>query len=59
MGIVVAIILVALLGLYVIGIFAYDYRRRKKGAPSIFLDVCESEHKGKRLIKAYHKKYRQ
>ena len=58
MGSVVAIILVSLLVLYIIGIFVYDYRRRKKGAPSIFLDVCESEGKGKRLLKAYHKKYR-
>ena len=52
---VVAIIICTLLGLYVIGIFVYDAIKRKKGAPSIFVDVCESEGKGKRLLRQYRK----
>ena len=56
-GTIVAIILVALLGAYVIGIFVWDGLRKKKGIPSIFLDACESEGHGKRLIKSYHKAY--
>ena len=52
---VAAIIICTLLGLYVIGIFVYDAIKRKKGAPSIFVDVCESEGKGKRLLRQYRK----
>ncbi len=54
----VSILVVAGLSLYVIGIFVYDYRRRKSGKPSIFLDQCESEGKGKRLIREFHKAYK-
>ena len=53
----IASIIVALLVLYVVGIFVYDYRRRKKGKPSLFVDVCESEDRGSRLVKAYRKRY--
>ena len=56
-GAVVASIVVTGLAAYVIGVFVYDRRRRKKGAPSIFLDVCEEEGHGKRLIRDYRKKY--
>ena len=52
-----SILVVGLIALYVIGIFVYDYRQRKKGKPSIFLDVCESEGHGKRLVRAFHKAY--
>ena len=54
----VSILVVAGLSLYVIGIFVYDYRRRKNGKPSIFLDQCESEGKGKRLVREFHKAYK-
>ena len=57
MGNVVAIILVSLLAAYIVGIFVWDARRRKKGTPSIFLDVCESEGHGRRLVKDYRKRY--
>lgn len=56
-GTIVSILVVVLLALYVIGIFVYDYKRRKKGAPSIFVDACESEGHGKRLVKAFRKAY--
>ena len=56
-GAVVASIVVTGLAAYVIGIFVYDHRRRKKGAPSIFLDVCEGEGHGKRLVRDFRKKY--
>ena len=54
----VSILVVVGLSLYVIGIFVYDYRRRKNGKPSIFLDQCESEGKGKRLVREFHKAYK-
>lgn len=59
LGIVVTIILLSLLIAYVIGIFVYDYKRRKKGKVSIFLDTCSCHHEGsaKRLLKAYRKQY--
>ena len=56
-GQAIGILLAALLACYVIGIFVYDHFRRKKGAPSIFLDQCEEEGHGKRLVRAYRKKY--
>ncbi|MCR5348135.1 MAG: hypothetical protein K6E59_00790 [Bacilli bacterium] len=56
-GIIAAIAIVTLLVAYVIGIFFYDYRRRKKGMPSIICDVCESEGHGRRLVRDYHRKY--
>lgn len=56
-GTIVAILVVIVLAAYLIGIFVYDYARRKKGAPSIFLDQCESEGKGKRLVREFRKKY--
>ena len=57
MGNVLAWIIISLIALWVVGIFVYDGIRRKKGAPSIFVDVCESEGKGKRLLKDYRKAY--
>ena len=59
LGIVVTIILLSLLIAYVIGIFVYDYKRRKKGKVSIFLVTCSCHHEGsaKRLLKAYRKQY--
>ena len=59
LGIVVTIVLLSLLITYVIGIFVYDYKRRKKGKVSIFLDTCSCHHEGsaKRLLKAYRKQY--
>ena len=57
MGNVLAWIIVSLIALWVVGIFVYDGIRRKKGTPSIFVDVCESEGKGKRLLKDYRKAY--
>ena len=59
LGIVVTIVLLSLLIAYVIGIFVYDYKRRKKGKVSIFLDTCSCHHEGsaKRLLKAYRKQY--
>lgn len=50
-----AIIIVSVLVLYVIGIFVYDGRRKKKGMPSLFLDECDSEGRGKRLVREFHK----
>ena len=59
LGIIVTIILLTILVSYVIGIFIYDYKRRKKGKVSIFVDSCSCHHEGngKRLLKAYRKKY--
>ena len=57
-GTIVSIIIVAALVAYVIGIFVYDARRRSKGKPSVFVDVCESEGHGKRLVKEFRKTYR-
>ena len=57
MGTLVAILSVILLSAYVIGIFVYDWRRRKKGVPSIFLDSCQAEGRGKRLVRQFQKKY--
>lgn len=59
LGIVVTIVLLSLLIAYVVGIFVYDYKRRKKGKVSIFLDTCSCHHEGsaKRLLKAYRKQY--
>lgn len=54
---VISVLVVALIAAYVIGIFVYDYRRRKKGAPSVFLDTCESEGHGKRLVREFRKTY--
>ena len=56
-GVIAAIIIVSFLTIYVLGIFVYDYRRRKKGKPSVFVDTCESEGHGKRLVRLYQKKY--
>ena len=56
-GTIVAVFVVVALVAYVFAIFYFDYLRRKKGKPSIFLDECESEGKGKRLVRAFHKKY--
>ncbi len=56
-GTIVAVVVVALLAAYILGIFVYDYKRRKRGAPSIFVDQCESEGHGKRLVRLYQKKY--
>ena len=56
-GTVVGFVLAGLLAAYVIGIFVYDHLRRSHGKPSIFLEQCESEGHGKRLVKAFHKKY--
>ncbi len=57
-GVIAAIIIVSFLTVYVLGIFVYDYRRRKKGKPSVFVDTCESEGHGKRLVKQFRKTYR-
>ena len=57
MGNVLAWIIVSLIALWVIAIFVYDAHRRKKGAPSIFVDACESEGRGKRLLRDYRKAY--
>ena len=57
MGTFAAVIAVVLLASYVIGVFVFDFVRRKKGKPSIFLDACESEGHGKRLIRQYRRKY--
>lgn len=54
---IVAILIVTGVSLYVVGIFVYDHRRKKKGMPSVFVDVCESEGHGQRLVKDYHKLY--
>ena len=56
-GTIIGYLLAGALAAYCVGIFVYDHRKRKSGAPSIFLDQCESEGHGKRLVKAYHKKY--
>lgn len=56
-GALISVAVVSLLAIYVIGIFVYDHFRKKRGAPSIFLDECESEGRGKRLLRAYAKKY--
>ena len=58
MGIAVAVIVVVLLAAYVIGIFVLDHKRRKKGKPSLFVDECEHEGKGKRLVREFHKAYK-
>ena len=50
-----AIVIVSAIVLYVIGIFVYDARRRKAGKPSLFLDECESEGRGKRLVREFRK----
>ena len=59
LGIITTIVLLSLLIAYVIGIFLYDARRRKKGKVSIFLETCSCHHEGgaKRIMKAYRKKY--
>ena len=59
LGIVVTSVLLSLLIAYVIGIFVYDYKRRKKGKVSIFLDTCSCHREGsaKRLLKAYRRQY--
>ena len=54
---VISVLVVATLGAYCVGVFVYDHRRRKKGKPSVFADVCESEGHGKRLVRDFHKKY--
>lgn len=56
-GTIVAILVVVALAAYLIGIFVYDHFRRKRGAPSILLDECESEGRGKRLVRQFQKKY--
>ena len=56
-GIFVSVLIVAFAILYVIGVLVLDARRRAKGRPSIFLDECESEGHGRRLVRDYHKKY--
>lgn len=59
LSIVSTVILLSLLIIYIIGIFVYDYKRRKKGKVSIFLETCSCHHEGsaKRLLKAYRKEY--
>ena len=57
LGYIAAGLIVALIVAYVIGVFVWDGKRRKKGKPSIFLDACESEGRGKRLIKDFRKAY--
>ena len=57
-GTIVSVLAVVLLVAYVIGIFVMDHFRMKKGKPSIFLDVCEAEGKGRRLVKEFHKAYK-
>ena len=52
---IAAILIVILASAYVIGVFVWDYRRRKQGKPSVFLDTCESEGRGKRLVRQFHK----
>ena len=56
-GIIAAVLIVALIVAWVVGIFVYDSIRRKKGAPSLFVDVCEEEGRGKRLLRDYRKRY--
>ncbi len=59
LGIITTVVLLTIIVLYVIGIFVYDARRKKKGQVSIFLETCSCHHSGsgKRLLRAYHKKY--
>ena len=57
LGIILSVIIVTGIVSYVIAIFVYDHFRKKRGKPSIFLDQCESEGHGRRLVKAFHKKY--
>ena len=59
LSIISTVVLLTLIILYVIGIFVYDARRRKRGKVSIFLETCSCHHSGsaKRLLKAYRKKY--
>ena len=56
-GIVVSVLVVIGLVAYVFAIFFFDHLRRKQGKPSVFLDKCEAEGRGKRLVRAYQKKY--
>lgn len=58
LGTIISVIVVALIAAYIIGIFVYDHFRKKRGAPSIFLDACESEGHGKRLVREFRKKYK-
>ena len=57
LGIILSVIIVTGIVSYVIAIFVYDHFRKKSGKPSIFLDQCESEGHGRRLVKSFHKKY--
>lgn len=59
LGIITTIVLLTLIIAYVVGIFVYDARRRKKGKVSIFAETCSCHHEGsaKRIMKAYRKKY--
>ncbi len=59
LGIISTIVLLSLVIAYVIGIFVYDARRRKKGKVSVFLETCSCHHEGsaKRIMKAYRKQY--
>ena len=56
-GIIVSVLAVIGLVAYIFAIFFFDHLRRKQGKPSVFLDECESEGRGKRLVRAYQKKY--
>lgn len=58
MGTFVAIVAIVVLACYIVGIFVWDYRRRKRGVPSIFVDACESEGHGKRLVREFRKAYK-
>ena len=57
LGTLVAVLVVIGLAVYLFLVYFFDYLRRKKGAPSIFVDQCESEGRGKRLVREYQKKY--
>lgn len=55
--VLISTLVVAFLAIWVILIFVFDYRRRKAGKPSIFVEVCEEENRGKRLVKEYRRRY--
>ncbi len=59
LGIISTVVLLTLIIAYIVGIFVYNARRKKKGKVSIFLETCSCHHEGgsKRLLKEYHKKY--
>lgn len=59
LAIISTIALLTLVIAYVIGIFVYDAKRRKRGKVSIFMETCSCHHEGgaKRILKAYRKQY--